>query len=207
VVRSVNGISVRSAEAGAWNPQYAEMLQLISLLQDADALGVGSEGNERPYPTLKFRDTNTDTQTAKAIMELRKLWGLDPNISEYRLLFGLIPDKPNEIAVLTSSILDLLRDLAAFIEVPPEHIADGQTSATIKLPPDAWLGRPPIRVQVASERPDNAFIAVEKDAWWYWISKNSLRSKRVFTLLTILLQLADTGDKATGPPVTIGLGN
>ena len=41
-------------------------------------------------------------------------------------LYGLIPDERNEIAVLTSSILELMNEMAWRMSVPPEHVDEGR---------------------------------------------------------------------------------
>jgi len=90
---------------------------------------------------------------------------------------------------------------------PPEHVAQGQTEATFELPPEApYGGRAPVRVELHRDRPSDAFVAVKKDGWWYSIARNDLRSKRVLLLLNVLFQLAESGDQAGGPIVTVPAG-
>jgi hypothetical protein len=148
-----------------------------------------------------------DEKTAAAIATLRELWGLDPKTDEYNLVLGVVPSGPDEIAMLTSSMLDLMRDISALMDVPDEHVAQGQTAPTFHLPleaPDG--GRAPLQVELHWSRPGDAFVAVHKDGWWYCIARNDLRSKRVLLLLNILFQLAEGGEQTGGPVVTVPAG-
>jgi len=207
VVRSINGVSPRSPVTGRWNPDYQRMLEALAQVQRARALGVGTEGDSRSYATLRFRTTAVDDKTAEAIATLREIWGLNPTTDEYRLVLGVVPRGPDEIAILTSSMLDLMRDISTHLDVPPEHVAQGQTEATFELPPEApYGGRAPVRVELHRDRPSDAFVAVKKDGWWYSIARNDLRSKRVLLLLNVLFQLAESGDQAGGPIVTVPAG-
>ena len=38
---------------------------------------------------------------------------------------------------------------------------------------------------------------------WYWINDTDIESKRIFTILTILFSLAETGQSAAGPVLTV----
>ncbi len=207
VVKSINGIGPRSPITDQWNPDYRRMLDALSQVQRARALGVGSGGDSRSYATLRFRDKGVDPKTAAAISTLRALWDLDPGISEYRLALRVVPQNRQEIAVLTSSMLDLMQGVAAIMEVPPEHVAQGKTAPTFELPPEApYEGRAPISVQFSREQPTGAFVAVEKEGWWYSIAENDQRSKRVLLLLNVLFQLAESGEPPARPVVTVPAG-
>jgi len=207
VVRSINGVAPRSAVTDQWDPDFRRTLHALAQVQRGRALGVVSDAEARSAPTLKLRAARGDEKTAQAIDTLRQLWGLNPRTDEYRLVLGVVPRNPEEIAMLTSSMLDLMRDIAALIEVPAEHVARGESEPTVRLPAEApYGGRAPIRIQLHRDRPTDAFVAVRKDDWWYSIARNDLRSKRVLLLLNVLFQLAESGELPAGPVITVPAG-
>ena len=207
VVRSINGVAPRSAVTDQWNPDFKRMLDALAQVQRAGALGIVSNGDARTAQALRFRATRGDEKTAQAIETLRELWGLNLRTDEYLLVLGTVPRSAEEIAMLTTSMLDLMRDLAALIEVPAEHVARGESEPTVRLPAEApYGGRAPIRIQLHRDRPTDAFVAVRKDDWWYSIARNDLRSKRVLLLLNVLFQLAESSELPAGPVITVPAG-
>jgi len=134
------------------------------------------------------------------------MWELDPTIDDYKLVFGLIRDSPDEIAVLTSSVVEIMRDLVDFFDAPAEDVDLGWTTRSVTPPEDDPLGWAPIQVAVTGKRPDDLFVTVRSRDWWFSIREADLQSKKMFSLLMVLLQLAEGRDRPVGPAVTIGAG-
>ena len=56
--------------------------------------------------------------------------GLDPEADEFNVVYGAIPRDDTEIAILTRSILEVLVDLSADIEVPAADVQEKRVSPT-----------------------------------------------------------------------------
>jgi hypothetical protein len=117
------------------------------------------------------------------------------------LSYGLVPDEPDEITVLTESILDLMIDLSWQIDVPQEHIDTGRTESTFI---DTGLGGQLFTVHHSEVEPEDAYVAIRNRGYWFYIDDHDMTTKRTFGLLQILLSLTDVGDEARGPVVSIG---
>ncbi|MHB8900117.1 MAG: hypothetical protein ACYC6Y_15315 [Thermoguttaceae bacterium] len=125
---------------------------------------------------------------------------MDPELREFRVAFGGTATKPNEIAILSRSVIRILSELATYVDVPVDHLVSG------KAPP---LGNqqadeePPFQVRCGCQEPCDPFVAVCYEGHWFWIEKSDYRSKRTLTYLLVLLALADTGAKESLPVITI----
>jgi len=98
----------------------------------------------------------------QAAKELDKHLGLRPGIRDIKVTFGRHADSDDEIAMLTRSMLDILFQLAYQADVPAEHVADGYTIASFPTSPflGTELGQL-IKIHHGTQKPDNAFVAVD----------------------------------------------
>ena len=140
-------------------------------------------------------------ELAEDLRFLQDALDLDPEVDNYHLLYGLVPDKKNQIAVLTSSILEIINELAWRVDIPPEHVEEGRTGTTFRDDdPDAT---PLITVKYSEDKPDDSYVAVKVRDYWFYIDDRDVISKRTFAMVQIILSLTDSGDTPKGPVVTI----
>ena len=204
-VKSINGVN--NAQAGPGNrrdadPNFLKVLSVWRRLRAAGVIGLRREGDGGNSRILVYhRRARVTDETETDLAFLQQALGLDPTESEYELRYGLVAERPTEIVVLTSSILEIMNELAWRIEVPGAHIEDGRT-----LPgyDDAnSFPDPLIRVHSSAEKPEDSFVKIRKRDNWYYIEDTDIASKRSFAMLQLMLNLTDTGDTASGPVVTI----
>ena len=117
------------------------------------------------------------------------------------MTYGMIPERPDQIAVLTGSIWDIMLNLAWQFEVPEEHVVTGRTGAAF-LPEDRDATSR-IRIRFSKERPEDAFVAVQAQGYWFYIHRDDNRSKRTFSFLQLLVNLSESSTPDRSPLVTI----
>ena len=72
-----------------------------------------------------FHDENIDPELAAELAEVQTALRLDPHRSEFRMAFGATAANPDEIAVLSHSVIRILSELSTFVNVPVEHLCYG----------------------------------------------------------------------------------
>jgi hypothetical protein len=206
-VQSINGICNHRpgpARRMAADPEFYELLAAWDRLQSAQVLGLRSRklATEDESDIVMFYQSKTlDEESRRDLERVQELLGLDLAHDEFTLRYGLIPSGPNEIAVLTRSILDVMMTLAWSLDVPQEHIEDGRTGSTFEVGPGPT--GPVIRNGFGTSCPETAFTAVRNRDTWFYIDDRDLISKRNFAFMQVLLSLADTGNEARGPVVSL----
>jgi len=162
---------------------------------------------------LIFRDPRkVDEQIKADIVAVRKLLGLDPRASKFKVVYDAIAANDTEIAILSRSMMQILIDLASYIDVPEKHIAEKRVSPTRTFEAVEDIAvRPLIQIHsraslpVAS-KPDDAFAAVKYHHYWFWIDDRDLLSKQIMSFLLVIFSLAETGGAGKGPIVTVPAG-
>jgi hypothetical protein len=204
-VESINGVDNRSVTGGqfrAAEPEFGQVVRAIRKAQIAGSVGIRVERDKDKKDAVAFffRDKDIDPELARELAEARKALRLDPNRRDFPVTFGATAASPNEIAILSRSVLRILSELATYVEVPVEHLASGTAPSLGELSADA---QPPFRVLSGDKKPCDPFVAVCYEGHWFWIEKSDFRSKRTLSYLLVLLALADTGTKENLPVITI----
>ncbi len=193
------GLSRRPAE-----PDFVELLRLLEELQNARAMEIrpaearGAEDKLALRTMLWLEKEDLPEDAREKIAALRTLLKLDPDATEFELVYGRIASNSNEIVVMTRSILQILVSLGAEIDVPEEHVTSGRT-----LPSIQGAGIATLAVKWGDEAPADAYVVADYKGYRFWIEDTDFRSKRIFTFVSILFALAERGETSEPPILTI----
>jgi hypothetical protein len=209
-VHSINGINSRyggGARMREADPEFYPLVEKLRGIQQSGDLGmrVRKTGEQTSTLIVFSRKPNSAVEAARA--EVRKILGLDPKSEEFSVVYGSVASHDKEIAILTRSMLEILIDLASYIEVPFSSASEKRTFPTPA--PEAVNGAPVaplIRIFSSPQTPGDAFAAVPYRQDWYWIDDKDLASKRLFSFIMFLFTLTETGDKQGAPVITIPVG-
>ena len=201
-VKSINGL--HNAYGGdAARPGDAGFRELIELLREDQTVG-GLEFQVRSPDAqeilLSFAPT-PDAATLERHARIATLLGLKPGKSNYRLTFAPFASNDTEIAVQSRSMQQVLVDLASYIEVPQEDVAEGRVYAPMRSEEQQRLFPAPLRVRYG-DVPTDAYISVRYRGRSFWIDDRDRESKAAFTFVMTMFSLVDT-ETPHGPVLTI----
>lgn len=201
---TINGLdNMRTSIAGPTppDPKFLRAMELLTAIQDSGAvsLRVRKQGETGPASVVVIRNDPAPEVQAKSI-ELRSLLGLSPDAREFHLAFGANQQGPEELAVVTRSLLHVMQIMAAGVEVPEVDVAEGR--ALPGLRPDDQIGRL-LRMHCSDAPPADAFAAVSYRGRSFWIDDRDLASKRALAFLMMLFTLAEPGSADNAPVLTI----
>jgi hypothetical protein len=205
-VRAINGISNYSASpprARLADPEFFRVTEAIRRVQQAGVLGVNIEKRgDQEVPILSFR-RKVGKDAEKDVRFLKDTLGLNPNNDEFPITFGSLHRSPDEIALLTRSMQEILSELSAGVDVPEQDLSEGRATLRPRPDPDADpRNYPLVRIHAGAGRPLDAYVASYR-SYWFWIDDRDLNSKRVFMFLMMFSSLAETGAVPQTPVITI----
>jgi len=124
---SINGIHNESRRVmrHAADPRFSRLVQLIRSLQLAEAVEVriehpkdGSETSLLTFPSSR------DPQAKAESAEVRSLLSVTPDLQRLKVYYGGYSGRNDEIAMQTRSMLQVMTELAAEVQVPQSDVSE-----------------------------------------------------------------------------------
>ncbi|MHC4231210.1 MAG: hypothetical protein ACYTBW_02300 [Planctomycetota bacterium] len=211
-VQSINGtynrvghqLTVKDAD-----PDFYRLIHGMREIQKSAAVGMRLEKAKEGQPTnvMFFRDADIDPEIAQEQKTVRHILGLDMERQDFTVLYGALARDDTEIAILTRSMLQILSELASYIDIPEIHVQEKRAPGNFAVAADTKAGVTPLlRIYSSLKRPEDVFVSIQYRGYWYSIDDKDYWSKRMFTFMMYLFTLAETGTPSQAPVLTIPAG-
>jgi hypothetical protein len=208
MLRAINGLKNQESTIDGTTPADPEFLRVLEIMRKIQrsggvALRIQRDVQNQQTTLLTFRRRDISPEMTGESMELRRLLRLDPEATEFKLVFGAAAANDKEIAVLTRSVLNLMQTMASQVEVPAQHLAEHRTPSGWESSAGIQNNMRLITIHCSTSSPVDAYVAVTYRDYWFWIDDCDLKSKRAFAFVMMTFTLADTGEKEPLPLITI----
>jgi hypothetical protein len=186
------------------DPKFLRALELLRKIQLSGAVGmrVVQDAKKQEAALITFRSKDISDQTLADIKELRGLLRMDPDASEFKLIFGATAGTDKELALQTRSMFHIMQTMASQVDVPAAHVSEGRASPGLEVTADTERLRF-IHIRSSKQKPSDAYAAVAYRGHWFWIDDRDLKSKRSMAFMMMLFTMADSGEKENLPLITI----
>jgi hypothetical protein len=204
-VNAINGLENAYGGPGnprAGSPKFHELIAAMRESQGEASTGFRAKTTKDAQAVVMFIRPATD-RAAGHEQRVRELLGLSSVEREFSVVYGSFPENDREIAILTRSILQVMIDLASYVDVPAADIADGRVFGTQRSAEQERLFPALLNVRQGPTPPDDAHVAVRYRNQWFWIDDRDPRSKLTLTFLMIMFSLTEGAPSQGAPVVTV----
>ncbi len=203
---SINGLSNGSNRLKrAADPRFLRLVRIISEAQLANTIETRIERPKGGTETslIIFPPVQNPAAIARR-QEITKLLGLKPDLRELKVYYGAYSGKDDEVDMKTRSMLEIMIEFAAAVQVPESDISEGRASpGAVNSRREEPPSGPPMRIRVSDTPPKDAYVAAQYNHRWYWIADTDIQSKTTFGFLMMLFSISETGIKGAAPVITI----
>ena len=202
---SINGLNNESNRVRRTaDPKFTRLVELLREGQLAAAIQIRIEHpKEGAESSVLIFGPSKDPELAARGQEIKSLLGIKPDLREVRVNYGGYSGRDDEIDMMTRSMLQIMLEFAAVIQVPEADVAQGKAGPGLVDTQSSALNDPPLRVQVTDAPPRDAYVSAQYDKRWFWIADNDIQSKYTFGIIMLLFSIADTGVRGSAPVITI----
>src|SRR5262245_14329219 len=174
--RSVNGLQAGSTMEmfkHSSDPAFYQVLKALRELQQSNSIALRVLEKDEGT-SLVFRPRDPSEEMRAKGLEVRKMLGLDATTQEFRLVLGAVSTSDKEIAILTRSMLEIMAEASAGIEIPETDVQEGRATKQVPLADAMML----IRVHSADRKPpaNNVFATIKYHEHWFWVDDRDLSS-------------------------------
>jgi hypothetical protein len=177
---------------------------LVSEAQLADSIQIRIEPRkEGPESSVVAFPPRQDPAAIARRQEITTLLGLNPDLREFSVYYGAYAGRRDEIDMKTRSMLEVMLEFAAAVQVPDADVTAGKAlpgSVSSQAEP---VGAATMRILAGDAAPKDASVAVQYNDRWFSIADTDIQSKTTFGVLMLLFSIADTGVRGSAPVVTI----
>ncbi len=206
ILNSVNGLINGSNRFKRQpDPRFARLVKLVGEAQLADTIQIRVvPRKEGPESSVVAFPPRQDPAAVARRQEITTLLGLKPDLREFNVYYGAYAGKPDEIDMKTRSMLEIMLEFAAAVQVPDADVTAGKAlpGAVSSSPAEPASGAT-MRILVGEAAPKDASVSVQYNDRWFWIADTDIRSKTTFGVLMLLFSISETGIKGSAPVVTI----
>jgi len=206
-VQSIGGLSnaaMLGGPTGNGSPGFFELLTVLRRLQLAGEVSIqytSGPGSGQVSLALGVPRGSESPQTNSDVKRVRELLKLPEGPAPYLIAYGNSASGKRDISIVTRSVLAILSDLGAEIEVPAADVTSGTTKPAIQLV--GGETRPIVLIHAGNKLKGSAYSAVTYRGSRFWIDDADFDSKYALTVVEDLMALAEETDTSHAPVVTV----
>src|SRR5579871_2412490 len=160
-VDSINGVSNGSMRSTnrAVDPQFLRLTQLLRDLQLANAVQVRIvTAKDGPESTLLRFSSTANPEIAAKSKEISSILHLNPGQREFKVYYGGYSGRDDEIDIMTRSMLHIMIEISALIQVPATDITSGRAALGAQAGDVAsGAAKPLIKIESGDTEPKDAY--------------------------------------------------
>jgi len=207
-VESLNGVRNSSTARGMVqraDPDFVQALRLMRDVQAEGGMGMRVEEDKAKGATgiIFFQRDSVSPEVAAKAAEVRRLLRLPEGSQRVTLVYSPMRGAENELSVNSRSMLQIMAAISAFVDIPAAHLADHSATEAFASRPGEAPEQVPAHIHSGTEKPANAYAAVQYRDHWFWVDQSDWQTKRAMTAVMFFFTLADTGTPDRLPLITI----
>ncbi|MGI4860986.1 MAG: hypothetical protein ACRYHA_29475 [Janthinobacterium lividum] len=206
--QSIGGLQNGSSLGGPngnGSPQFFDLLHVLRRLQLAGELTVASgevDHGGGVSITLGATPSGESPQTTQDLATVRRLLRLSDKTKTYQVIYGQTLDRGDTIPMVPRSVLSILSNLGAQVDVPAADVKRGATMPTVTLV--GGETRPTVIVHSGAKAPaDDTYVEITYRGTAYWVLQSDFDSKYALTIVQNLMALAQSNQDVKTPIITV----